>query len=163
MRTARTGRRALFVLVDSLTNDTVAAGMILEARAGAKALGEGELARTHVSPAERRERLGHAGAVIALDSRCRARSSSRSMRSALSSTAAAYAIVAPDGGALGLVEAGLLVVCSVGDSGAEALEERLGESRVVRVRGESGEANAVRLVSRGARAEGGSSAAVEAL
>lgn len=50
-----------FVLIDSLTNDTIAAGMILDAESGARA-DAGE--RTQVSPAERRARLGQRGAAI---------------------------------------------------------------------------------------------------
>jgi len=51
-----------FILIDSVTNDTVAAGMIAK---HAKTLGDaGEPARTQVSPLERRARLGQAGAVV---------------------------------------------------------------------------------------------------
>jgi bifunctional enzyme CysN/CysC len=53
-----------FVLVDSLTNNTVGAGMILsgseDGAATASAFGE----RTQVSPRERRERLGQTGAAV---------------------------------------------------------------------------------------------------
>lgn len=54
-----------FILIDSLTNDTVAAGMILGAPEAASARGDaprGE--RTQVSPAERRARLGQSGAAV---------------------------------------------------------------------------------------------------
>ncbi|MBI2394191.1 MAG: sulfate adenylyltransferase subunit CysN [Deltaproteobacteria bacterium] len=50
-----------FVLIDSITNDTVAAGMIVDAPAPALAPG-GE--RTQVSAAERRARLGQSGAAV---------------------------------------------------------------------------------------------------
>ncbi|MDB4944696.1 MAG: Sulfate adenylyltransferase subunit 1 [Labilithrix sp.] len=56
-----------FVLVDSVTNDTVAAGMIV----GLPAHEEGDVpggslgdARSQVSPAERRQRVGQLGAVV---------------------------------------------------------------------------------------------------
>ncbi len=50
-----------FILIDSLTNDTVAAGMIL---AGESALKPQSGERTQVSAAERRARLGQRGAAI---------------------------------------------------------------------------------------------------
>ena len=50
-----------FILIDSVTNDTVAAGMILGAESGAAAEVTSE-----ISGAERKARLGHAGAVIRL-------------------------------------------------------------------------------------------------
>jgi bifunctional enzyme CysN/CysC len=62
-----------FILIDSVTNDTVAAGMIAGASSNARAEGaEGAEAltanasstRTQVSANERRERLGHSGAVV---------------------------------------------------------------------------------------------------
>jgi sulfate adenylyltransferase large subunit len=59
-------RTGAFILVDSMTNNTVAAGMIV-APEGGKGTRTGErLLRTQVSPAERRERLGQSGAVVAL-------------------------------------------------------------------------------------------------
>jgi bifunctional enzyme CysN/CysC/sulfate adenylyltransferase subunit 1 len=51
-----------FVLVDSITNETVAAGMILEGEAARSE----KAARGQVSEAERRERLGQSGATIAI-------------------------------------------------------------------------------------------------
>jgi hypothetical protein len=54
-----------FIVIDSLTNDTVAAGVILadtSARVAPSAASEG--AGTHVSPLERRARLGHASAAV---------------------------------------------------------------------------------------------------
>ena len=58
-----------FILIDSLTNDTVAAGMIRGAAGGAAADAG---PRAQVSAAERRARLGQAGAVIAVDGAARA-------------------------------------------------------------------------------------------
>jgi len=52
-----------FVLIDSITNDTVAAGMILD-HTPAAVTGAGE--RTQVSSAERRARLGQSGAAVTL-------------------------------------------------------------------------------------------------
>jgi sulfate adenylyltransferase large subunit len=59
-----------FVLIDSVTNDTVAAGMIARAAGARVGAGAGDASRdargerTQVSAAERRARLGHAGAVV---------------------------------------------------------------------------------------------------
>jgi len=56
-----------FIVIDSLTNNTVAAGMILEGDAPAPERGEasrGDLPRTQVSPDERAERLAQRGATV---------------------------------------------------------------------------------------------------
>jgi bifunctional enzyme CysN/CysC len=55
-----------FILIDSLTNNTVAAGMILDTDAAARSAGAQELdgAHTQVSPRERAERLKQKGAVV---------------------------------------------------------------------------------------------------
>jgi sulfate adenylyltransferase large subunit len=54
-----------FILIDSITNDTVAAGMIVAADE-ARSLRSSELSRTRsqVSPVERRERLGQSGIIV---------------------------------------------------------------------------------------------------
>lgn len=54
-----------FILIDSVTNDTVAAGMIAGAAAPLSSP-DGPRVRTAVSSRERRERLGQAGAVVQL-------------------------------------------------------------------------------------------------
>jgi bifunctional enzyme CysN/CysC len=59
-------RTGAFILVDSLTNNTVAAGMIVAPERMKAARGGERLLRTQVSPAERRERLGQTGAIIVL-------------------------------------------------------------------------------------------------
>ncbi len=54
-----------FILIDSLTNNTVAAGMILKAAATGAAAGEGEdESHSQVSARERVERLGQSGAAV---------------------------------------------------------------------------------------------------
>jgi bifunctional enzyme CysN/CysC len=58
-----------FVLIDSLTNDTVAAGMILEGEPGPSDWVGGQRPdhpHTQVSPVERRERLGQTGLCVFL-------------------------------------------------------------------------------------------------
>ncbi|HKQ68485.1 MAG TPA: sulfate adenylyltransferase subunit CysN [Polyangiaceae bacterium] len=52
-----------FILIDALSNDTVAAGMILAAESGDAGASGGE-ARGPVTAEERRERLGQSGAVL---------------------------------------------------------------------------------------------------
>ena len=58
-----------FILIDSLTNNTVAAGMILEVDPGAPEYEEGgpsslDRPRSQISPDERSERLGQKGATV---------------------------------------------------------------------------------------------------
>jgi bifunctional enzyme CysN/CysC len=53
-----------FILIDSITNNTVAAGMIVGPVTTRARDGDSAGARTQVSPLERRERLGQAGAVV---------------------------------------------------------------------------------------------------
>jgi bifunctional enzyme CysN/CysC len=57
-----------FILIDSLTNDTVAAGMILQDGASkggdAGLLRAGDALHTQVSASERRERIGHTGGLV---------------------------------------------------------------------------------------------------
>ncbi|MGZ3448381.1 MAG: sulfate adenylyltransferase subunit CysN [Polyangiales bacterium] len=55
-----------FILVDSITNETVGAGMILEPVLESQARASESTARGQVSAAERRERLGQSGATVAL-------------------------------------------------------------------------------------------------
>ncbi len=59
-----------FIVIDSVTNDTVAAGMIVGLSPRLSEAGPHELgnpsARSQVSPAERQQRLGHPGAVVRL-------------------------------------------------------------------------------------------------
>jgi bifunctional enzyme CysN/CysC/sulfate adenylyltransferase subunit 1 len=63
---AKNRRTGAFILVDSLTNNTVAAGMIIGTGAAVAAPSGDRRLRTQVSPAERRERLGQSGAVVVL-------------------------------------------------------------------------------------------------
>jgi hypothetical protein len=60
---AKSRNTGAFILIDSLTNDTVAAGMIVAAERDAVTR-RGAGPRSQVSAAERRERLGQAGAVV---------------------------------------------------------------------------------------------------
>jgi bifunctional enzyme CysN/CysC len=60
-------RTGAFILIDSLGNGTVAAGVILAPGTGAAARGEGETGQhSMVSPRERQERLGQRGTVVLL-------------------------------------------------------------------------------------------------
>jgi bifunctional enzyme CysN/CysC len=138
-----------FILIDSLTNDTVAAGMILENDGATPPRdARADLDHTQVSASERRERLGHAGgALLVGDDRPRAYAIERALFDmgvlgvVVSGSDAAAAAAA-------CVAAGLVAVCAVSEQGAVEIEARVGASRVVRAEG-AGE-NAVRaLVARG--------------
>ena len=125
-----------FILVDSLTNDTVAAGMILDAEEGAARREPIALDHTQVSASERRERLGHGGAALLVRG----------------DVARAYAIERDlfDRGVVGVVvsgedvaaaaeacvKAGIVAVCAVDEAGAKAIGARLGDG-VVEATGES--------------------------
>jgi bifunctional enzyme CysN/CysC/sulfate adenylyltransferase subunit 1 len=121
-----------FILVDSLTNDTVAAGMILAADGGAArrdppAPNGGD--RTHVSPDERRVRLGHgAAALVVKGDRARAYAVERELfdRGVVSVVVSGDVAVAE-----ACLAAGVIAVCSVDERGAAQLEGRLGSERVV--------------------------------
>ena len=132
-----------FILIDSLTNDTVAAGMIEEKTSAGQARGERELDHTQVSPNERRERLGHAGGAVVVVGdggtlhRARAFAIERALfdRGVVSVVVSgAEAVVA----ARAFVEAGVVAVCVVDEAAAGAVGERVGE-RVVTA-GDEGEA-----------------------
>jgi bifunctional enzyme CysN/CysC/sulfate adenylyltransferase subunit 1 len=61
---ASSRRTGAFILIDSISNNTVAAGMIVGGNVAREAAQGGERARSQVSPRERRERLGQSGAVV---------------------------------------------------------------------------------------------------
>jgi bifunctional enzyme CysN/CysC len=146
-----------FILVDALTNDTVAAGMILDARAG---LGEGARAGEEpaslVTAAERRARLGHAGGVIVVSAGASAGAGAGASASVSAGAgvslgaegrAALYAVeralfdrgylavvVAGEGAeaaAVACAEAGAIAVCALSRVERMAVVERLGGDRVV--------------------------------
>ncbi len=56
-----------FILIDSITNNTVAAGMISSSEVTRAPREEMDRAHTQVSPKERRERLGQSGVVVWID------------------------------------------------------------------------------------------------
>jgi bifunctional enzyme CysN/CysC len=135
-----------FVLVDSLTNDTVAAGMILEAGSAEPTLGGGGT-RSHVSPGERRERLGHSGAVVVVDASAPGALAFAIERGLFDGGAYALALEQSDVRVIAaLVEAGVLVVCAADEPTALSLEEAVGEACVVRAGAGDGEEGALRAV-----------------
>jgi sulfate adenylyltransferase large subunit len=102
-----------FILVDSLTNDTVAAGMIQGLGA---APGAGDGPRAQVSAAERRARLGHAGAVIAIggdDAATRAFLVERVLFDAGCTSA-----IVPAAAAAAVAAAGVIAIVVAGEPGA---------------------------------------------
>jgi sulfate adenylyltransferase large subunit len=127
-----------FILIDSLTNDTVAAGMILE-HDGAPALREvrADFDHTQVSPGERRERLGHAGAALLVSGD---RGAAFAIERALFDQGVVAVVVSGDGAAgaaEACVAAGVVAVCVVGDEVARQIAERVGAERAFAVEGSS--------------------------
>ena len=143
---ARNRATGSFVVVDSLTNSTVGAGMIVDdgsTQELAAALGElragGDVAaRTQVSPRERADKLGHTGVALRLHGAPEAEL--RVIAFALERRLfdlgrVAHVLFAGEGGAAALgwaaracTDAGLITVCVDGD-GAE-LRARVGEARL---------------------------------
>ncbi len=126
-----------FILVDALTNDTVAAGMILEATGRMEEPPPPGRSPSQVSLAERRERIGHGGGVVLL-----AGSSDGAEASATAYVVErllfdrGYLAVAVSGegaeaGAVACAEAGAIAVCAASRLTGAAILERLGSARVV--------------------------------
>ncbi|HEY2516389.1 MAG TPA: sulfate adenylyltransferase subunit CysN [Polyangiaceae bacterium] len=115
-----------FILIDSLTNDTVAAGMILDGREK-RDVDDGSAGRdfehTLVSPTERRQRFGHRGAAVVLKGADRARAFG--LERALFDRGAAAVVVEGAREAVACVRAGLVAVCLVDAGGARAITEGL--------------------------------------
>ncbi|HTJ42577.1 MAG TPA: sulfate adenylyltransferase subunit CysN [Kofleriaceae bacterium] len=105
-----------FILIDSLTNDTVAAGMIVAAGTAADAN------RAQVSDAERRARLGHGGAIVSIDREARAFLVER----VLFDAGLVTSIVTPDA-APAIAAAGLIAI-TIGGEGARVNDAPLAPS-----------------------------------
>jgi bifunctional enzyme CysN/CysC len=100
-------RTGAFIVVDSLTNDTVAAGMILGGVGGQG----GDEVRSLVSGTERRERLGQSGAVLLLTGTPEVRDAALRLERALFDQGRHVVTVRGDAeNALALAEAGLLAI-----------------------------------------------------
>jgi sulfate adenylyltransferase large subunit len=127
-----------FILIDSLTNDTVAAGMIVDANAGGARRSPGEASdgdKSHVSVDERRERLGHgAAAVVVRGGKTVAYAVERELfdRGVVGVVVSGDAVVAA---AEACVAAGIVAICAVDGQQAASLSTRLGAERVVEGRG----------------------------
>jgi sulfate adenylyltransferase subunit 1 len=91
-----------FILIDSLTNDTVAAGMIRGAGA-AGTVSDGP--RAQVSAAERRARIGQAGAVVEVRGEARAFLVERVLFDA-----GVYAAIVPAAAAAAVASAGVIAI-----------------------------------------------------
>jgi hypothetical protein len=155
---ARNRVTGAFILVDALTNDTVAAGMILEAREE-----DGEGARSEelsslVSQSERRDRVGHTGAAIVIEAGGRGEETSAAyaLERILFDRGYLTAVVTGEGAesaAVACVGAGVLAVCVTSRLVGAGLRERLGSERVVFVGAGSAEEMAAeagrRLAERG--------------
>jgi bifunctional enzyme CysN/CysC len=144
-----------FILIDSLTNDTVAAGMILEqdAAPGRRDAAAGDLDHTQVSPSERRERMGHgAAALIVKGERARAYAIERELfdRGVVGVVVSGDHVAAA---AAACLEAGVVPVCAVDERGAAEIAARVGAGRVIDA-GEDGAAALRALEERGLLAGG---------
>ncbi|MEM9073369.1 MAG: sulfate adenylyltransferase subunit CysN [Myxococcota bacterium] len=144
-----------FILVDSLTNNTVAAGMIAESNEAPQDLdealreiraGSGLTPKTQVSPRERRDRMGQKGAVVWLvglpgSGRW---SLAYSLERRLFDLGRTATVVDPTGedlrsmisAAKSIADAGLVCICAFPSyqvSDRDELRERIGEERVIEV------------------------------
>jgi bifunctional enzyme CysN/CysC len=129
-----------FILIDALTNDTVAAGMFRdEAPPAAEASARRVVSR--VGAGERRLRLGHAGAALWVsDTGPAARELAAELERALFDAGAVASLVEADAGAAallaqGLAAAGVVAVClAPGDDAAvDAARLAVGEEAFIRV------------------------------
>jgi bifunctional enzyme CysN/CysC len=140
-----------FILIDSLTNDTVAAGMILEADEAGPRREQAELAGrdplTQVSVTERRERLGHGAAalIVTRDARderedgATERTRAYAIERELFDRGIVAVVVSGEraaAAAAACVEAGLVAVCAVDARGAEEIRALLGPERVLAAGGD---------------------------
>jgi sulfate adenylyltransferase large subunit len=133
-----------FILVDALTNDTVAAGMILDATGQDEQLSGAEQLSSLVTQAERRKRVGHGGGVIVLEASSGGQESqiAYAVERSLFDKGYLAVVVSGDGAeaaSVACVEAGVLAVCVSSRLVGTAIRERLGAERVVFVAGGSSE------------------------
>src|SRR5262249_13178693 len=118
------------------TNDTVAAGMILEATAHAEA-GRDDWPSSKVSATERRQRVGHAGGVVVLEgagAEVEQLTAAYAVERSLFDRGVLATVVSGDAAeaaAIACAEAGVIAVCAGSRVAAAALRERLGADRVV--------------------------------
>ena len=131
-----------FILIDSLTNDTVAAGMILDSAATQPAEAEPATrrARTQVSPRERADKLGQAGLTLLLSGA--ATEQLRVVAFALERRLfdlgrVAHVLFAGEGSAAALAwaaractDAGLVTICVDAGGGSDEVRARVGSERV---------------------------------
>ena len=124
-----------FIVIDSLTNDTVGAGMILEAAPRARETAEAGGEQSQVSPRERRERLGHDGAVILVPGEVGRAAAYALERELFDRGVTAFAVDAPGGAevAAACARAGLVAIVAGGPAERALLEAAIGAARVVAV------------------------------
>jgi len=129
-----------FVMIDALTNDTVAAGMFRDDAVPAE--GAARRAMSLVGAAERRRRLGHAGAALwVADTGEASRALAAGLERALFDAGAVASLVEGDAGATALVAArlvaaGVLAVCLVAgadEATADTVRLDVGEDAFIRV------------------------------
>ncbi len=141
-----------FIMIDALTNDTVAAGMLRDDAVPAAA-GSARRALSRVDAGERRRRLGHSGAALWVpDTGEAARATAVGLERALFDAGVLATLVEADAGAAalvaaGVVAAGAVAVCLVADADeatAEALRLDVGEDAFIRVEDADGALAALR-------------------
>jgi sulfate adenylyltransferase large subunit len=125
-----------FILIDAITNDTVAAGMILEATGEAERGADAVRHSSLVAPSERRARVGHGGAVIVLEASAAAEEggTAYAVERILFDKGYLAAVVSGEGAeaaAVACAEAGVIAVCVTTRLVGTAIRERLGAERVV--------------------------------
>jgi bifunctional enzyme CysN/CysC len=130
-----------FIMIDALSNDTVAAGMFREDPAP-PAEGAAARATSLVSAAERRRRLGHAGAALwIVDDGDGARALAAGLERALFDAGVLASLVDGEAGATALVAArlvaaGVVAVClapGADEPSADAVRLDVGEDAFIRV------------------------------
>jgi bifunctional enzyme CysN/CysC/sulfate adenylyltransferase subunit 1 len=143
-----------FILVDALTNDTVAAGMIVDGSGRAEDAARDEQVSSSVMQSERRERVGHGGAAVVLEASGAGgaeRATAHAIERRLFDRGYLAVVVSGEGAeaaAAACVEAGVIAVCVASRVVGSGIRERLGSDRVVFVGGGSADEMTAEAVKR---------------
>jgi bifunctional enzyme CysN/CysC/sulfate adenylyltransferase subunit 1 len=140
-----------FILIDALTNDTVAAGMFRDEPPPAPEASARRVV-SRVGAGERRQRLGHAGAALwVADTGAAARALAAELERALFDAGVVASLVEADAGpaallAQGLAAAGVVAVCLApgDDASVDAARLGVGEDAFIRVEDVAGALAALR-------------------
>jgi bifunctional enzyme CysN/CysC len=141
-----------FIVIDALSNDTVAAGMLRDDSVPAAAA-SARRALSRVDAGERRRRLGHSGAALwVADTGEAARATAVGLERALFDAGVLATLVEADAGAAALVAAGVVAAGAVAvclaagadEATADALRLDVGEDAFIRVEDADGALAALR-------------------